>query len=104
LVAPRAFEIVEVADPEPGYGEVVVELIAAAICNQSDAHTFGGERGSRPCPPGFRGHEGVGRVARVGKGVAHLQVGQPVCMTGMGGAGPYGELVLRRAVKLPLGR
>jgi len=97
LVAPRKCEIVKVDDPEPGYGEVVVELIAAAICNQSDAHAFRGDRGSRPCPPGFPGHEGVGRVARVGKGVAHLEVGQPVCMTGMGGPGVYSELVLRRA-------
>lgn len=64
----------EVAPPQPGPGEVVVEVAAAGICG-TDRHLFHGEF---PCtPPVTLGHEFCGRVTAVGEGVA-LAIGAHV--------------------------
>ncbi len=57
---------VEVADPQPGDGEVLVRVLAAGICG-TDRHLFKGEF---PCaPPVTLGHEFCGEVVAVGDGV-----------------------------------
>ncbi len=62
---------VEVADPQPGDGEVLVRVLAAGICG-TDRHLFKGEF---PCaPPVTLGHEFCGEVVAVGNGVT-LPVG-----------------------------
>ena len=74
--------IVEVSNPEPGPGEVVVKTAFSAICG-SELHVFRGA-GS---PTGNNGHEAVGTIVRVGKGVTNLHVGQRVgasCVVGCG--------------------
>ena len=63
-------------DPEPGAGEVVVEVIATGICG-SDFHGYSGENGRRH-PGQVMGHETVGRVGELGSGVSGLQPGQLV--------------------------
>lgn len=58
--------VVEVPDPEPKAGEVLVRVIAAGICG-TDRHLFKGEF---PCaPPVTLGHEFCGEVVAVGEGV-----------------------------------
>jgi L-iditol 2-dehydrogenase len=58
---------VEVADPQPKAGEVLVRVLAAGICG-TDRHLFKGEF---PCvPPVTPGHEFCGAVVAVGEGVA----------------------------------
>lgn len=54
-------------DPQPGPGEVLVEVIATGICG-SDFHGYSGENGRR-FPGQVMGHETVGRIAAVGEGV-----------------------------------
>ncbi|MGC8487196.1 MAG: zinc-dependent alcohol dehydrogenase [Clostridia bacterium] len=48
--------------PEPGPGEVLVQMETAAICG-SDLHSIFGAPRTEPFPPGGPGHEGAGRVA-----------------------------------------
>lgn len=59
-------DLVELADPSPGNGEVLVRVEAAGICG-TDRHLFKGEF---PCaPPVTLGHEFAGKVLAVGEGV-----------------------------------
>ena len=58
-------EVVEVADPQPQEGEVVVRVTACGICG-SDLHVS-----STVAPPGaVLGHEIAGVIEEVGRGVA----------------------------------
>jgi L-iditol 2-dehydrogenase len=57
---------VQVPDPSPGRGEVLVRVLAAGICG-TDRHLLKGEF---PCnPPVILGHEFCGEVVAVGEGV-----------------------------------
>ncbi len=60
----RPLEKREFPLPQPGKGEVLVELAAAGVCG-SDAHMWRGKDPRTPLPI-ILGHEGVGRVAAVG--------------------------------------
>ncbi len=66
----------DVAAPEAGPGEVVVQVEAAGICG-SDVHGFMGTTGRRT-PPLVMGHEFSGTLAAVGPGVAGRAVGDRV--------------------------
>jgi threonine dehydrogenase-like Zn-dependent dehydrogenase len=63
-------------EPQPGAGEVVVEVIATGICG-SDFHGYSGENGRRH-PGQVMGHETVGRIDELGPGVTDLAPGQLV--------------------------
>jgi L-iditol 2-dehydrogenase len=57
---------VELPDPSPGPGEILVRVMAAGICG-TDRHLFKGEF---PCaPPVTLGHEFSGEVVALGQGV-----------------------------------
>ncbi|MDE3206954.1 MAG: NAD(P)-dependent alcohol dehydrogenase [Acidobacteriota bacterium] len=81
-------EIVEVEDPHPGPGQVVIRVGGAGACH-SDLHLmhdFGGD--TLPWGPPFTlGHENAGWVHELGEGVTHLRVGQPVAVYGPWGCG-----------------
>jgi len=73
----RTVEFIEVPDPVPGPGEVVLEMKASGICG-SDLHMYRGPRGmsllgATPSEPVIRGHEPCGVVAAIGPGVAENQ-------------------------------
>jgi 2-desacetyl-2-hydroxyethyl bacteriochlorophyllide A dehydrogenase len=74
---PGDVRIETVADPaEPGPDEVVIEVLRAAICG-TDASEW--SHGPILCRPGVvLGHEFVGRVARAGRDVTGLAVGDRV--------------------------
>jgi L-iditol 2-dehydrogenase len=66
----------EIAAPEPGADDVVVQVRAVGICG-SDVHGFTGSTGRRT--PGIvMGHEFAGTVAAVGAGVGAYQPGDRV--------------------------
>jgi alcohol dehydrogenase/L-iditol 2-dehydrogenase len=77
-VLTRAGEIVMTADwpePEPGRGEVVVELTGVGLCG-SDLAVWSG---SRPVDfPWIVGHEGTGTIVAVGEGVSGTRIGDRV--------------------------
>lgn len=81
-------ELVEVPDPEPGPGQVVIRVGGAGACH-SDLHLMHDfEPGQLPWDPPFTlGHENAGWIHAVGPGVHHLEVGTPVAVYGAWGCG-----------------
>ncbi len=79
-VGDRKVEVREFDIPEPGEGEVVIDVRCAGICG-SDLNTFRmtweqiGQRQNL-----IVGHEAGGIVSRVGAGVRHVKVGDRVCV------------------------
>jgi aryl-alcohol dehydrogenase len=71
----RPFELVEVAVPEPGPGDVRVAIRASGICHTDLA--FRDLEMGTPLPM-VLGHEGAGVVEAVGAGVTDVQVGDRV--------------------------
>jgi 2-desacetyl-2-hydroxyethyl bacteriochlorophyllide A dehydrogenase len=84
-LGPRRMELQELADPEPGAGEVVIRTRVAAICG-SDLHGFR-EASPRRVPPLVMGHEAVGTVDAVGPGVDAGRVGERVVLKPILGCG-----------------
>jgi len=73
--APLEFR--EVPIPEPGPGEVLVELEACGVCH-TDLHIWKGEHIPRKGLPLILGHEGIGRIAVNGSLDPKLEVGTRV--------------------------
>ena len=97
LHGPRQAALVEVDDPSPGRGEVVVRIRSCGVCG-SDLNAWQGVPGIQyPLPPGAPGHETLGEVVALGPGVASLCVGDPV--TGLMWNG-FAELGVARAEDL----
>jgi alcohol dehydrogenase, propanol-preferring len=81
-------EIVDVPEPEPGPGQIVIKVGGAGLCH-SDLHLLHDfEPGMLPWPVPFTlGHENAGWVHAVGEGVGGLDVGAPVAVVGGWGCG-----------------
>jgi propanol-preferring alcohol dehydrogenase len=81
-------QLVEVAEPVPAPGEVVVRIGGAGACH-SDLHLMDEfEPGTLPWGPPFTlGHENAGWVHAVGDGVTAVTVGEPVAVYGPWGCG-----------------
>ncbi len=83
----REPELVEVPDPVPGPGEVVVRVGAAGACH-SDLHILYELDAPAAWPvPMTLGHETAGWVHALGAGVAGLSEGDPVAVYGAWGCG-----------------
>ena len=81
----KDIRIEEIATPEPGPGEVLVEVSRNGICG-SDLHTYVGSDtgGAAMHVPGVvLGHEFAGIVREVGEGVTDLAVGTAVAVAPM---------------------
>ena len=68
----KPLSIDEVPVPEPGEGEIQVRVHASGVCH-TDLHAAEGDWPVKPNPPFIPGHEGVGFVSAVGKGVRHVK-------------------------------
>ena len=68
--------------PEPGPGEVLIDMQAGGICG-SDLHYYshGGFGPIQLREPMVLGHEVSGKVAQLGEGVAGLKIGQLVAVS-----------------------
>lgn len=66
----RQFELLDVADPTPRDGEVVVAIDRCGICG-SDVHAY---QEGWPYSPGICGHEWTGRVVELGSGVRSIDL------------------------------
>jgi len=64
--AGRPLEAAEVADPEPGAGEVLIRVIACGVC-RTDLHVVDGEL-AEPKLPLILGHQVVGEAVASGPG------------------------------------
>ena len=73
----KPLSIDEVPIPEPGPGMIQVAIQASGVCH-TDLHAAEGDWPVKPNPPFIPGHEGVGYVSAVGKGVKHVKEGDRV--------------------------
>jgi alcohol dehydrogenase, propanol-preferring len=70
--------IEDVSIPQPGLGQVLVQVRACGVCG-TDLHAARGEWPVKPKPPFIPGHEGMGEVVATGPpGVTHLREGDLV--------------------------
>jgi propanol-preferring alcohol dehydrogenase len=72
----------ELPDPEPGSGQVLIEISACAVC-RTDLHIFDGEL-TEPKLPLVPGHMIVGRVAGRGEGATRFAEGDRVGVPWLG--------------------
>jgi L-iditol 2-dehydrogenase len=92
-IAKERIEIIEIDVKDPRAGEVQIQTLACGICAW-DRHVF--THGADPQTP--RGHEGIGRVVKVGLGVEKLKEGDWV----VGGEMGFAEFHTRPAKDLYL--
>ncbi|MBF9067096.1 quinone oxidoreductase family protein [Streptacidiphilus fuscans] len=101
---PEVLRVVDVPDPVPGPGQVVVQIEAAGV-NRADALTRAGHYHRGGKPPLVLGLEGAGVVVALGEGVEDFRIGQKVLATGAANApGFYAEkaaVAVERTVALP---
>jgi putative PIG3 family NAD(P)H quinone oxidoreductase len=95
---PEVLVWTEVPDPEPGPGEVVVDIAASAV-NRADLLQRAGFYDPPPGTPPYPGLECSGRISALGPGVSGWSVGDEVCALLSGGgyaekvAVPVGQLL-----------
>lgn len=75
-------EWLELADREPGAGEIRVKVSACGVC-RTDLHVVDGDL-PHPVLPIIPGHEIVGRIDAVGPGVLGLRLGERVGIPWLG--------------------
>ncbi|MGH3258195.1 MAG: quinone oxidoreductase family protein [Streptosporangiaceae bacterium] len=100
---PEVLTVTERPAPEPGPGEVLVEVAAAGV-NFIDIYQREGIGNYRREPPLVLGGEGAGTVTAVGEGVTGLSAGDQVAWASAPGS--YAEQVIlpaSRAVPVPAG-
>lgn len=91
----------EMPTPQPGAGEVLVEIKAASL-NFPDLLIVQNKYQMKPELPFVPGSEYAGTVAAAGDGVRHLQVGQAVaCLAGTGGFATHTIVKARLCMPLP---
>lgn len=74
---PNEISVMEQDIPEPGEGQLMIQVMASGICG-TDLHIYRGEyMGKYPVIPG---HEFSGIVTAVGSGVSRFQVGDRVAV------------------------
>ena len=77
---PQTISIIETLPPEPGPGQVQVRLHGSGVCGSNLPVWEGRPWFNYPLAPGAPGHEGWGRIEKLGAGVTHLSVGTPVAL------------------------
>ena len=100
---PEVLSVTERPAPQPGPGEVLVEVAAAGV-NFMDIYQREGIGNYRREPPFALGAEGAGTVTAVGEGVTGLSAGDRVAWASAPGS--YAEQVVlpaSRAVPVPAG-
>lgn len=75
--AEEVLKLVDIADPSPGDGEVVVRVAYSAV-HPSDVKTRAGLRGALAFPRIIPHSDGSGRIVAVGAGVDPARIGQAV--------------------------
>lgn len=73
----KPLAIEELPIPEPGEGQIQVRIHACGVCH-TDLHAADGDWPVKPVPPFIPGHEGVGFVSAVGRGVKSVKEGDRV--------------------------
>jgi NADPH2:quinone reductase len=91
----------EVPTPQPGPGEVLIEIKAASL-NFPDLLIVQNKYQMKPALPFVPGSEYAGTVQGIGEGVTHLKMGQNVaCLSGTGGFGTHTLAPAKLCMPLP---
>jgi propanol-preferring alcohol dehydrogenase len=80
--SPGELHLAELPRPEPGPGQVLIEVSACGVC-RTDLHVVDGDL-SEPKLPLVPGHEVVGQVAALGSGVEGFEEGARVGVPWLG--------------------
>jgi len=83
-VTARPLHVSDVDRLEPAVGEIVIDVAACGVC-RTDLQIVEGDLAARALPV-VPGHQVVGRVARVGEGVAGWSVGERAGVAWLAGA------------------
>ncbi|MFN4359880.1 MAG: NADPH:quinone oxidoreductase family protein [Hylemonella sp.] len=98
-----ALEWKELPTPQPGPGQVLIEIKAASL-NFPDLLIVQNKYQIKPPLPFVPGAEYAGVVQAVGEGVTNLKTGQPVaCLSGTGGFGTHTLAPAALCLPLPPG-
>ena len=89
---PEVMRLVDLPDPQPGDGQVLVRVHAAGV-NPVDTYIRAGAYGRLPPLPYTPGMDGAGVVEATGAGVARVAVGDRVYLAGTI-SGSYAELAV----------
>ncbi len=101
LIEPGRFEVVHVPRPEPGEGQVRVELEGCGVC-ASNLPAWSGRPWFRyPLAPGELGHEGWGRVDAIGAAVQESWLGRRVAVLSNHAYAEYDVVAVDDLVPLP---
>jgi propanol-preferring alcohol dehydrogenase len=76
-------QIQDIETPEPGPGEVLVRIESSGLCH-TDIHAARGDWPVKPKPPFVPGHEGIGRIERLGVAVSGHAIGDRVAIAWLG--------------------
>lgn len=98
---PGKVEVVDVARPEPGAGELRIRLEGCGVCASNIPPWEGREWFQYPMEPGALGHEGWGFVDAVDEGVEGFQIGDRVAFLSNHSYAEYDVVASDSAVKLP---
>ncbi len=99
-------QVGDIADPQPGPGEVLVKIAVSAV-HPSDVKTRAGARGPLAYPRVIPHSDGAGRIVAVGEGVGRDRVGERVWLWNAGWKRAFGSaaeivaLPSEQVVKLP---
>ncbi len=81
----------EVPVPEPGIGQVLIEMRASGICGSDIHYIYRGHKGDKAKGTAYldvvAGHEPCGRVVRLGPGCRHFREGDRVVVYHISGCG-----------------
>jgi len=75
LYKPGDIQVIDVKEPEPGFGEVLIRIHACGVCGTDHSLFVGGFPATYPV---IIGHEFSGVIAAAGGGVKNLKVGDRV--------------------------
>lgn len=89
---PEVMRLEEVAQPEPGAGQVLVEIEAVGV-NPVDAYIRSGMYARKPQLPYTPGSDAAGTVVAAGEGVGRFKTGDRVYLSGTL-SGAYAEMAL----------
>jgi NADPH2:quinone reductase len=98
---PESLVVEEVPDPQPGHGQVLVDVAAAGV-NFPDVLIIQNQYQFKPPLPFTPGGEIAGTVAKLGEGVSTLTVGDRIlASTGVGGFAERVVIKAESAVPIP---
>jgi threonine dehydrogenase-like Zn-dependent dehydrogenase len=100
VIGPRTSEVIELPDPEPADGQVLVQVVASGVCTSDLTPWREGPAARGDGQPIRLGHEIAGRVVAAGPNARGWAAGDLV--TGLGDGGFAGLAVLDATAILPV--